>query len=111
MDMITIDQFKEIEMRVGLVTEAVNQEGSEKLIRLTVDLGEENKRTIFTGVRPFGYEADYFLGKKWVFVTNLEPRKMMGSESRGMILAVDGAAEKPVFLVPVADAPIGAKVR
>ncbi len=109
--MINIDQFKQVEMKVGLVVEAENQEGSEKLIKLKVDFGEETTRTIFTGVRPFGYTADYFVGKKWLFVTNLEPRKMMGEESQGMILAVDGSEDKPIFLTLPEDVPVGAKVR
>lgn len=104
--MLTIDQFKEMEMRVGLVVEAVDQPGSEKLIKLTVDLGEE-RRTIFTAVRPFGYTPEYFLNKKFIFVTNLEPKKIMGEESQGMILAVDGPEGKPVFIVPVEDLPAG----
>lgn len=108
--MINIDQFKEIEMRVGLVTEATNVEGSEKLIRLTVDLGDE-KRIIFTGVRLYGYMAEWFVNKKFLFVTNLEYRKMMGEESQGMILAVDGVDGKPVFVQIGDDAPMGARVR
>lgn len=109
--MITIDQFKEVEIKVGLVTEATNVENSEKLIKLTVDIGEEKPRTIFTGVRLFGYTSDYFVNKKFLFVTNLEPKKMMGEGSQGMILAVDGADGKPVFVVPVEDIAIGVKVR
>lgn len=111
MTMVKIDQFKEVEMRVGLVVEAVNQPGSEKLIKLTVDVGEETPRTMFTGVRPFGYTPEYFKDKKWVFVTNLEPKKIMGEESQGMILAVDGPDGKPVFVVTAEEAAVGAKVR
>lgn len=108
--MITINQFAEVEMRLGLVTEAINKEGSEKLIKLTVSFGDET-RTIFTAVRPFGYTPEYFLGKKWIFVTNLEPKKIMGEESQGMILAVDGDEGKPIFVTTVEDGKPGAKVR
>ncbi len=118
--MISLDDFKKVEMRVGLVTEATNVEGSEKLIRLSVDLGDE-KRTIFTGVRSFGYTPDFFVNKKWLFVTNLEYRKMpsfvetpagkMREDSQGMILAVDGTDEKPVFVQMGDDAPVGSRVR
>ena len=94
--MITIDDFQKVEIKVGLVIEAINKEGSEKLIRLTVDFGSET-RTMFTGVRNFGYTPEYFLGKKFLFVTNLEPRKMMDEESQGMILAVDGSGGKPIL--------------
>lgn len=105
--MITIDDFAKVEIRVGLVTEATNKEGSEKLIKLIVDFGSE-QRTIFTGVRGFGYTPEDFLNKKFLFVTNLEYRKMMDEESQGMILAVGD--DKPVF-VSVDELPIGSKIR
>lgn len=119
--MITIDQFKEIEMRVGLVIEAIDQLGSEKLIKLKIDFGDET-RVIFTAVRPYGYTSDYFLKKKFIFVTNLEPMVMpyfapdgatkgKREESQGMILAVDGSGGKPVFVIPAEDVAVGSKVR
>jgi methionyl-tRNA synthetase len=115
--MITIDDFGKIEIRVGLVTEATNKEGSDKLIRLVVDLGSE-KRVIFTGVRKYGYTPEDFLNKKFLFVTNLEYRKMMDEESQGMILAVDSLElpfgehgdVKPIF-VSAEGLPVGSKVR
>lgn len=105
--MISIDDFSKIEIKVGLVTEAINKEGSEKLIKLTVSFGEES-RTIFTGVRTFGYTPEDFLNKKFLFVTNLEYRKMMDEESQGMILAV--GVGRPVF-VEVPGLDIGERVR
>jgi len=109
--MITIDDFAKIEMRVGLVEEATNKEGSEKLLRLVVNFGDEvGKRIIFTAVRPYGYTPDYFQGKKFLFLTNLEYKKIMDEESQGMILATD-SDNGPVFLSPGDDSPIGAKVR
>ena len=106
---ITIDEFARVEERVGKVIEAANVEKSEKLIRLTVDFGELGKRTIFTGVRLFGYAPEDFQGKQFLFVTNLLPRRMLGEESQGMILAVDGK-NKPIF-VTAEDMPPGARVR
>ena len=85
--------------------------GSEKLIKLRVKFAEDDIRTIFTGVRLFGYTPEYFLNKKWVFVTNLEAKKIMGEESQGMILAVDGPEGKPVFIVPAEEVPVGVRVR
>ena len=109
--MITIDDFAKIEMTVGQVVEAIDQPGSEKLIRLRVNFGEET-RTIFTAVRPYGYKAKYFLNKKFVFVTNLEPKRIMGEESQGMITAAEGSNGKPVFLVPASKrVEVGARVR
>lgn len=105
---ISIDQFAQVQERVGKVTTAEHIEKSDKLIRLHVDFGDE-QRTIFTGVRQYGYTAEYFIGKQFFFVVNLEPRKMMGEESQGMILAVDGP-EKPIFIA--ADTlPLGAAIR
>lgn len=115
---ISIEEFARIEVRVGLVTEAKNKEGSEKLIRLLVDIGEKTPRVIFTGVRGFGYGPEDFAGKQFFFITNLAPRKMMDEESQGMILAVDGeelpfgkhGTKKPVF-VSAEGMPVGAKIR
>jgi len=106
--MITIDEFFKIEIKVGLVVEAEDVKESNKLIRLTVDVGEAEKRTIFTGVRTYGFGPQDFQDKKFLFVTNLEPKKIMEEESQGMILAVGD--DKPIF-VEVADLPVGAKVR
>jgi len=107
--MIKIDDFAKIEMKVGLVIAASAVEESEKLIRLEVDFGDE-KRIIFTGVRKW-YGEEYFKDKKFVFVTNLEPKKIMSEESQGMILAVDGGDGVPVFVIPEKDVEVGASVR
>jgi len=106
---ITIDEFANVEMRVGKVEAAENVEKSEKLIRLHVDFGEIGKRIIFTGVRGFGYKPEDFTGKQFFFVVNLEYRKMMGEESQGMIMAVDGS-DKPIFL-SAEGMPVSAKIR
>mgnify|MGYP001589849766 CR=1 FL=1 len=106
--LITLDEFSRVEIRVGKVVEATYPEKSEKLIRLVVDFGDE-KRIIFTGVRTFGYTKEDFFDKQFFFVTNLAPRKMMNEESQGMILAVDGL-DKPLF-ISADGMPVGAKVR
>ena len=119
--MINIKQFAEIEIKVGLVTEAMEVPQSKKLIRLAVNVGEEFDRTIFTGVKAFGYTPEDFKNKKFLFVTNLEPKKMPSfapdgaskgkdEESQGMVLAVGPDGEKPVF-VEVPDLPVGSKIR
>ncbi len=110
--MININDFAKVEIKVGLVIQAEDVEKSNKLIRLQVDFGASDQRIIFTGVRTFGYAAADFLDKQFLFVTNLEPRKMMGEESQGMILAVDGQdgdQEKPFFITGEG-LPLGAKV-
>jgi tryptophanyl-tRNA synthetase len=108
--MVTIDEFAKNEIRVGEVTSAENVEKSEKLIRLHVDFGVGETRTIFTGVRGFGYTPDDFIGNRYFFIYNLMPRKMMGEESQGMILAVDGADGKPQF-VAASGMPTGSRIR
>lgn len=108
--MITIDEFAQVEMRVGKVIKAEDVAKSEKLIRLTVDFGEIGQRIIFTGVRTYGYAAKDFQDKQWLFVTNIPYRKMMGEESQGMILAADGDEGKPIF-ISGGGMPVGAKIR
>jgi tryptophanyl-tRNA synthetase len=107
---ITIDDFASIEMRVGKVTMAENVEKSEKLIRLHVDFAEYGLKTIFTGVRGYGYTPETFIGKQFFFVTNLQSRKMMGEESQGMIMATDGPDGKPVF-VTAEGMSVGARIQ
>ena len=112
--MITIDDFAKVEMRVGEVVEATEVIKSTKLIKLIVNFGDET-RIIFTAVRTYGYTPEDFLNKKFLFVTNLEYKKIMDEESQGMILAVDSSASseqvsKPVF-VTAGRLPVGAKVR
>jgi|SRR3989344_2147296 len=107
--MINIDDFAKVEMRVGTVLEAQEVEGSEKLIKLSVDLGEEEPRIVLTGVKEW-YSPEEFVGKQFVFVSNLEPRPMMGMESQGMIMAA-GGEDKPILLVPQEKIANGAKIR
>lgn len=106
--MITIDQFKEIEIKVGTITEVEEIEGSEKLYKLTVDFGEESPRTVLSGIKTW-YQPDELKGHQGVFVTNLEPRQMMGLQSQAMIMAVGD--ESPILLQPASQVPNGAKVR
>src|SRR5438270_13031723 len=100
-DIVTIDDFAKLDLRAGTVIKAERKEGSEKLIRLTVDFGEET-RTIFTALYPI-YEPEFFQDKQFVFIFNLQPRKMMDEESQGMFLAFD--SEKPIPLVPSSPVP------
>ncbi|MFB6490199.1 MAG: methionine--tRNA ligase subunit beta [Thermoproteus sp. AZ2] len=93
MSLITIDDFKRLDLRVGKVLEASRIEGSKKLIRLIVDLGSE-KRQIVAGLAEY-YKPEDLVGKYVVVVANLQPRRLMGYESQGMLLAT---CEKPVLL-------------
>lgn len=105
---ITYDDFAKLDLRVGTVKECVKKEGSEKLLRLTVDFGEEGERNILSGLAPW-YQPEELVNKQFIFIINLEPRKLMGEESQGMILAADG--EKPLPLTPSEEAPKGSPIR
>ncbi len=106
--MITIDDFAKVELRIGTVVDVEDLEGSEKLLKLTVDLGEDLPRQILSGIKQW-YSPENLKGKQFIFVANLEPRTMMGLESQGMILAADG--EKPIPLIPSEQVPPGTKIR
>ncbi|AFA38922.1 methionyl-tRNA synthetase C-terminal region/beta chain [Pyrobaculum oguniense TE7] len=93
MSLISLDDFKRVELRIGKVVEASRVEGSKKLIKLLIDLGNE-KRQVLAGLAEY-YKPEDFVGKYVVVVVNLQPKKMMGLESQGMILAT---CEKPVLL-------------
>lgn len=106
--MITIDDFAKVELKIGTVIEAEDIEGSEKLLKLQVDLGEEKPRQILAGVKQW-YKPEDLKGKQVIVVANLEPRMMMGLESQGMVLCADG--KKPIFLKPSQKVPPGTKIR
>lgn len=106
--MVNIDDFIKLEFKVGTVLEASDIEGSERLLKLIVDLGEEKPRQILSGIKQW-YSPEDLVDKQFVFIANLEPRMMMGLESQGMILAADG--EKPVPLIPQEHVPSGSKIR
>ncbi|MEK7519957.1 MAG: methionine--tRNA ligase subunit beta [Patescibacteria group bacterium] len=107
--MITFEDFKKIELRVAKVLTAEKVEGSEKLVRLEVDCGEESKRQIVAGIGA-QYTPEELVGKEIVIVANLAPRTLMGLESQGMLLAASGDAG-PVLLVPENPVGPGAEVR
>jgi len=86
--MISYEDFKKVEIKVGEIMEVESIEGSDKLLKLKVLFGEE-ERQILSGIRKFFEDYNVLVGKKVPFVINLEPRKMMGLESQGMILAVN----------------------
>jgi methionine--tRNA ligase beta chain len=106
--MISFEEFKKIELKVGKVLNAEKIEGSEKLLKLIVDLGDE-RRQLVAGIAKY-YKLEDLIGKEIVVVANLEPKKLMGSESQGMLLAADVNGE-PVILIPEKEVPPGTKIR
>lgn len=87
--MIKIDDFAKVEIRAGKILTAEPVEGSEKLLKLQVDFGEENKRQVLSGIAKY-LKPEELVGITCAFVTNLEPREMMGLKSEAMIMAVSG---------------------
>jgi methionyl-tRNA synthetase len=106
--MISFEDFQKIELKVAKIIEAEKIEKSEKLLKLIVDLGNE-KRQLVAGIAKY-YKPEDLIGKEIVVVANLEPKKLMGIESQGMLLAanVDG---EPVILIPEKEVPPGTKVK
>ena len=90
---INYDLWKQVEIKIGQVVTAEPVPKSEKLLRLTVDFAEGTPRQIVSGIAKHFPDATTLVGKKLAFITNLEPRALMGLESNGMILAVGGGDE------------------
>ena len=86
---IAIDDFSKIDLRVALVTACEKVEKTDKLLKLTVKLGEE-MRTVVSGIAKF-YTPEEMVGKRVVMIANLKPAKLRGIESRGMILCAEDA--------------------
>jgi methionine--tRNA ligase beta chain len=104
---INYDDFKKLQIRIGLIVEAERVEGTDKLLKLQVDFGDE-KRQIVSGIAEF-YAPEKLIGKQFPFVVNLEPRTIRGVESQGMILAISNG-EKVVLLKPQKKVPAGSNV-
>lgn len=107
--MINIEDFLKIEIRVGKILSAERVDGSEKLLKLSVDLGETTPRQILSGVAKAVSDPSELVGKMVPIIANLTPRQMMGMESQGMMLCADD--EAPVFLHPSREVRPGSVVK
>lgn len=108
MDNISFEEFKKLDLRIGKILEAESIEGSDKLLKLEVDLGEE-KRQLVAGIAK-SYSPEDLIGKEIVVVANLEPRTIFGFESQGMLLASRTENNEVVLLIPEKELPPGSKV-
>ena len=106
--MINYETFKQVELKVAKVLSAERVEGSEKLLKLEVDLGSE-KRQVIAGVG-IKYQPENLVGKSIIIVANLEPRKLMGLESNGMLLAASTETEGPILLTTMEDILPGSNI-
>lgn len=106
--MISIEDFKKIELRVGKIIEVRDHPNADKLYVLIVDFGNE-KRQIVSGIKEY-YKKEELLNKKIVVIVNLEPKKFRGIESQGMLLAAQDEEGRLALLVPDREVKEGAKV-
>jgi methionyl-tRNA synthetase len=100
---IKYEDFKKVEIKVGKILSVERIEKSEKLLKLSVDFAEPaGPRQIVSGIAKYFPQIEDLINKKCTFVTNLEPRPLMGLESNGMLLAT-GGGDKPFSLFEVSD--------
>jgi methionyl-tRNA synthetase len=107
---IAIDDFIKVDLRVGVVLSGERVKGSDKLLHLKVDIGEPEPRTIVAGIAE-AYDAAALVGRKVVIVANLQPRKLRGIPSNGMIVAASLEGGKPVLAGFLEDVPVGARLK
>jgi len=107
---ISIEDFAKVEMRVGEVKSAEPVQGAQKLMKLAVDIGSE-VRQVVAGIAEY-YKPEQLIGMKVVIVTNLQPRKLRGVESNGMVVAATvGEEGRPVLVTFKEDVPNGARLK
>jgi len=108
---IDITDFAKVDLRVGEVRSAERIPKADKLLLMTVDIGEEKPRQILAGIAQH-YQPEKLIGRKIVVVANLKPRKLRGYESQGMLLAASvGEEGKPVIATFTEDVPNGARLK
>ena len=105
---ISMNEFAKLDVRIGRIVTAEKIQGSKKLIKLDVDVGDETRQLV-AGIAE-EYTPEELIGKFVPILVNMKPATLMGVESRGMILAVD-VEGKPILLQPDQDVPAGSRVR
>ncbi len=105
---VEISEFSKIDLRIGRIEKAEPVPGTDKLLRLEVDLGGE-RRQLIAGIAQY-YDPSELIGTEIVVVANLRPKKIRGLWSQGMLLAAD-VDGRPVLLRPDSDVPPGSPVR
>ena len=107
---IAFDDFAKLDLRVGTIVAAERVPKADKLLKLSIDIGEPQPRTVVSGIA-MHYQPEQLPGQQVVLVANLEPRKMRGVESQGMVLMAEDAQGKLVFVQPKEVVGPGAEVR
>ncbi len=104
---ISLDDFKKVEIKAGKILSAEKIPDTDKLLKLSVDMGEESPRQIISGISAYFPDCSVLVGKKCMFVANLEPRTIRGYESNGMLFALSTPDGKFSLLEPSDDIPAG----
>jgi methionyl-tRNA synthetase len=107
---ITIDDFTRIDLRIARIVAAEAVEGTDKLLKLTLDIGDAKPRTVFAGIKS-AYAPEALVGRLTPMVANLAPRKMRFGESEGMVLAASGDGPGIYLLAPDDGATPGMRVK
>lgn len=109
-EIITYNDFSKLDLRVARIKNAEEIPNADKLYKLTIDVGELGERIICAGIKQH-YDKDDLIGKEIIIVANLEPRKMKGIESQGMLLAASNEDHSKVILLkPGKDIEEGSKI-
>ena len=109
--MINYDDFAKLDIRIGTILSAQRVPETDKLIKLSVDIGENEPRTLVAGIAEFIPDANSLIGKQIPILTNLEPRTLRGIESQGMILAASDEEGGFALLSPNVPIKNGAKMK
>ena len=109
-DYISIDDFTKVDLRIAKIVNAEHVEGAEKLLKLSLDIGEAQPRQVFAGIKS-AYDPATLVGRLTVMVANLAPRKMKFGMSEGMVLAASDETGGPFILTPDAGAQPGMRVK
>ncbi len=110
-EIINIDDFKKVDIRLGKILAVEKVPETDKLLKLSVDFGEEKTRTIVSGIALYFADFNVLVGKRCVFVVNLEPRKLKDIESEGMILALSTEDGNFSLLESNDQIPLGTRVK
>jgi len=112
---VSYEEYQKMDIRVGTIKEIEPVPDTDKLLRCQIDFGEVDEngnkklRQIISGIKEYFPDFNVLINKQVLYIINLEPRKIKGFESNGMLIAVDGLDEKPVFLVPENPVASGSK--
>jgi methionyl-tRNA synthetase len=117
MEYVSYEEFKKMDIRIGTIREVESVPETDKLLRCQVDFNEVDEdgnkklRQIVSGIKEYYPDPSILIDKQVLYIVNLEPRRIKGFESNGMLMAVDGVDGKPVFLTPEVEVKAGSRVR